>query len=320
MSVTPAFRRRLLFGLIVASGVLAARVGLRAALVRYMALPARCGHACAAGDESCAPVRLTLELRDAHARVKKMPRIWYRASISNVGCGDLEIPGDFFRYGHSFEIDQSRGSDFYFRITDSAGAAVSTPHATVYDDGKIGVYGDKSAAPSAIVLGSADAAPREFPLKGAETAGVEPYDVDETTPGRWRDRDGATLAPGETLTALPTRYWPHRRETVASNTASYVGTASVKVPAKLSIRIAPEPPAGFRLLERIVFLRPGRYHVRLAFNGSYSNIGEYRYQRLPLPAYRLLTALARAFDVPPPAQAKGSTSIESEPVEIEVLP
>lgn len=278
LSITPAFRRLFGWGLAAVAVLLLVGATLRSFLGYYMNLPTVCDQPCLVTDTACTPLQLDLELKDAHARVRRPPRIWYRASVKNVSCGTMTVDEDFFHLWDHDKIYQADKKEFYFRITDKNGIELTTPAASIYNDGSIGIFGTTVPASSfsAIYVG-----------ESVSVDGIEPYSVDETAYpeiSRKKNRfQEIRIAPGESLAPLPTKYWPSRIGLFEVQTKDYVGTGSGRVEVKLDRRIAPEPPPGFRLLDRLIFLRPGRYGIRLAYNGSPFGGGHYRYQKLPLP-------------------------------------
>lgn len=315
LSITPAFRRRFGYGLAALAVLLIAGAGLRSFLGYYMNLPTVCGQPCLVTDPACAPLRLELELKDARARVRVTPRIWYRASVTNVSCGTRTVKEDFF---HSWEYsagDQESQEDFYFRITDKSGIELTTPAASIHNDGTIGIY--QTTVPASNFSAIYVDAP-------VSIEGVEPYAIDETAYPAMRKRlNGLYLKiePGETVIPLPTKYWPNRLKLFALQSKDYVGTGSAKVEVELNHRIAPEPPPGFRLLHRLVFLRPGRYEIRLAYNGKSFGSGHYRYQTLPRPIVRWLTWMHDWMELPSHHYSRDwHIHAESSPREILVAP
>lgn len=334
LSITPAFRRRFALGLTVLATLFVLRAGLRSFLGYYMNLPTVCDQPCLVTDPACKPLQLNLELKDVHARVRKMPRIWYRASVKNVTCGKCEIGADFFHLGEYSDIHQADKEDFYFRITDESGKELTTPNGSIYNDGSIGVYGTtiSASAFSAIYADERNGGPREFEKLSennkapeGDFEGIEPYIVDETAyPEMFAKMDKAhniELEPKEQLVAQPTKYWPNRMQMFEVQTKHYVGTGSAKVGVKLNHRIAPEPPAGFRLLERLIFLRPGRYRIQLAYNGRPFAGGHYRFETLPKPIVRLLSRAYAWLGLPEHYLSRNwNIHAESPPFEIIVTP
>jgi hypothetical protein len=324
MSVTPAFRRRLLRAVAAVALLMLLRAGLQAALGYYLSLPIECDQPCKVSDRNCSPLQLSLELKDAHARVGKMPRIWYRASVKNVGCGTAMVNADFFGQSEDFEVHQASKEDFHFRIADESGNEIPTPHGSIHDDGSIGVYLTTmpASAYAAIVVDAVHGAPREHEVIGKSLAGVEPYDVDEAADaemfGKMNGRKEIPLSPGEELFVQPTKYAPYRETTVSAETGRFVGTGMAKIPVKLDRRIAPEPPPGFRLLQQLVFLRPGRYRVQLSADEGYRFESVYRYQTLPMSLYRWVWRLSGLLGVDLPARRSKDQPPLSTAVELEV--
>lgn len=315
LSITPAFRRRFAYGLAVLAVLLALVGGARTFLGFYMNLPAECDQPCRVTDPSCAPLRLELELKNAHARVRIAPRIWYRASVTNVSCGTWKVKEDFFHSWEYSAIDQESKQNFYFRLTDKNGLELATPAASIFNDGSIGIYHTTVPATNFSAI---------YAEEQKSPDGIEPYSIDEAAyPAMQKRLDGRnlTMEPGDTLTPLPTRYWPNQLKLFEVQTKEHVGTGSARIEVKTKHRLAPEPPPGFRLLDRLVFLRPGKYQVRLAYNGKPAGSGHYRYEKLPRPVARCLT---RAYDwmrLPPRRPSQDfNIHAESTPLELLVTP
>lgn len=312
--MTRAFRRRLAYGAATIAALLILGAGMRLFLGFYMNLPAVCDQPCRMTDPTCSPLELSLELKDARARVKKMPRIWYRSSVKNVSCGSCRIGADFFHLGESVGISQANKEDFYFRVTDTSGNELDIPTGSLFNDGSFGVYRTTVPASSFSAI---------FVDGHNEVAGVEPYAVDESVDSDIFNRSDKSnrleLESGGRLDSQPMKYWPNRVQAIETATREYAGIGSARVAVQLNKRIAPEPPPGFRLLDRLVFLRAGRYRIQLAYNGKPFGRGHYRFEALPRPVAARLSWAYDWLGLPERYSARDwDIHAESTPLEVVV--
>lgn len=342
MSVTPPFRRRLVVGFALVVVLFSVHASLRWTIGRYTTILAACDQPCKSSDPSCSRMELSLELKDARARAGKIPRIWYRASVTNPSCDSYEVKADFFNRGKFSEIDQYERTNFHFRVWNDKGLELETPLG-YFTDGPGGFHVTSSIKPAAsyevLVVDGSNQDPGAFERllryrdtnapadkdADASLAGVEPYAVDdESYPEifeKMSDTDSISLEAGRTIPSKPTKYWPNRMEVFQVNTDQHAGSGVGRFPVKLKQRIAPEPPPGFRLLDRLVFFRPGRYKIRLAYKQKVIPWTRLRYESLPYPAIRFLEKTGKLLGVRAYKPVwDGSIDAQSLPIEITVTP
>lgn len=342
MSITPPFRRRLAAGFALFVALFSVYAGLRTAIGWYTTIPSACDQPCKSIDLSCSRMELALELKDARARAGKIPHIWYRASATNPSCDSYEVKANFFNRGKFSEIDQYERTNFHFRVWNEKGLELETPLG-YFTDGPGGFHITSSTKPAAsyqvIVVDGSNQDPGTFERllryrdenapadknADASLAGVEPYAVDdESYPeifGKKSDTDPISLEAGQTIPSRPTKYWPNRMAVFPVNTDQYAGSGVGRFPVELKQRIAPEPPPGFRLLDRLVFVRPGRYTIRLAYKQKVIPWTRLRYESLPHSVVRLLEKTGKLLGVRAYKPVwDGSIDAQSLPMEITVTP
>jgi hypothetical protein len=258
----------------------------RSLLGAYLPIQASCGGGCVTGA-GCEPVRLDLRIEAPSARAGKPSRVWFKASLTNSSCSEIQLPTDFLTLGRFTDSAQEENVGFFFETSVPRGAW------------------RPALWKSATRLGDHD------------TAAVRPYWIDWESPSMFGSGKGLQhiwLAPAATATNLPSVYRPHKYSFLPGSE----GHDFHPVRVSSSPRIAPEPPAGHRLLGEFSFPERGKYSVRLVFKDTVTYKPRYAYKQLPTPISVLLDVLALATGTLPEYYQELGIEVRSDAVHFEV--
>lgn len=142
----------------------------------------------------CEPVRLDLRIEAPSARAGKPSRVWFKASLTNSSCSEIQLPTDFLTLGRFTDSAQDENVGFFFET--------SVP---------------RGAWRPALWKGAAR-------LGDNDTAAVRPYWIDWESPSMFGSGKGLQhiwLAPAATATNLlpsigliSTPFFPDRKGTI----------------------------------------------------------------------------------------------------------
>lgn len=231
-------------------------VGTHSAISKYLkeyyAVILPCNHPCQ-DALTCDPLEFSFEISPSTLKTGEKNNLWYRARLKNKSCSYLKslyVPGfidskDLSKVGHGIWVTVA-GPD---------GKEIERRPIPFPDGGISWNYGDKSGV--------------DISTKGT----IYPYQpnfelVEKLTAAKKLNDYFLNLAPGETFESISPIVRPYRK--VAWSFTSEdggIGDGYRLIPVENPPKF-PDPPAGFNILDRYEFKRPGRYTVTGGFDAT----------------------------------------------------
>ncbi|HBL18961.1 MAG: hypothetical protein A2X36_15020 [Elusimicrobia bacterium GWA2_69_24] len=300
-------RIRLLTGA-TALAVLAALyvLGMRFAYLKEVSCEQPCRDLGTNGDTVrqplCAPLKLELGLADPKARIGRRYSLWYRVRMTNTSCFLLHaLTAEHFMTTRGLDSAHATGIGLYLRVLDPDGnelAPLGAPTGAERTE-----YG--SVIPYRFDHKASQKAFKELSVGDHWSFDFLPGRSIETIPSVLEPRQHALVAP-----ALPCKVEGGERVCEYAE-----GEMHVENPG------APEPPAGFRILDQYVFKRGGRYRIQAVY--EYKELWAepiYRYDHLAVGPIFLVKDLFGVDLIHSRRHGKYFVRAVSDPVEFEVVP
>lgn len=230
--------------------ILGAHCAIRAYLKDYYAVILPCDQPCQDGM-NCDPLELNFEITPTQIKLSQPSMLWYRARITNRTCRRIS-PVSVDGFLESTELSEN-GSALWVAVKDSAGREIERLPIGRPDGGISWDYGINKG------------------VDASTTGAIYPYQPNSEVitslreAGRLKDSGFVRLNPGESFETVTPVLRPYRILATSSRTedggiADGYRRVLVENPPEF-----PQPPAGFMLLDRYKFTRPGRYFITAGF-------------------------------------------------------